>query len=487
MTELHEWSALEQVELLRAGEVSSSELTRHYLDRIERYGDRLGAFVTVTPELALAQAAAADTGLRRSRAAGSGSGTAAAPGVLVGVPVALKDLIWVAGVRCTLGSAAFADFVPDADDGVVTRLRSAGCVLLGKTSTAEFGLSCYTETALGPPARTPYDLSRSAGGSSGGSGAAVAGGLAAVGVGTDGGGSVRIPASACGLVGLKPSRGRVSPGPLRVDVSGLPTSGPLAATVADAAAVLDVIAGSLPGDPYLLPSRPPGETFLASTSRPPGRLRIGCWREPVLAEVPVHPEVVAAHEAAVSLLAALGHDVVEIARPFGPEVAASFEAAWSVLAAVVPVDPAAEHLLLPLTRHLRAAGRSVSGPEYAAAVAAMQQAARSAAEATSSYDVLLSPTLAAPPAPVGAIRDDADPAGDFAAQKAFSPFCATYNVTGQPAISLPLGWTRDGLPLGMLFAARLGEEALLLSLAAQVEAAVPPRRRPADPETGGPA
>ena len=202
----------------------------------------------------------------------------------------VKDLNLTAGVRTTFGSAVFADSVPDVDDHVVSLLRDAGTVLLGKTNTPEFGLPCYTENAVAPPARTPWDLERMAGGSSGGAAAAVAAGLAPVAHGNDGGGSVRIPASCCGLVGLKPSRGRVSGGPIKGDVSGLPVEGVLARTVRDAAAVLDVMAVPMPGDPSWAPPLPPGETFLAHAGRTPGRLRVGRFATPVIAEATVHPE-----------------------------------------------------------------------------------------------------------------------------------------------------------------------------------------------------
>jgi amidase len=474
MSAIHDLSALELSTAMRRRELSPVEVVDHYLGRIARHNDDLGAFVTVSDLLAREQAAAAERALL-DRAADPASRPR-----LLGVPVPIKDLTQVAGVRCTFGSAAFADHIADADDGVVRRLRAVGCVLLGKTNAAEFGISCYTENAVAPPARTPWDLSRSAGGSSGGSGAAVAGGLAPVAHGNDGGGSVRIPGSVCGLVGLKPSRGRVSGGPLRVDVSGLPTDGVLGRTVRDAAAVLDAIAGPMPGDPFGVTPLPAGETFVAAADREPDRLRVGCWRSPVLADVELHPECVAAYDEVRSLLTELGHDVEDAPGPFDRAVTASFEVVWAVLAQLAPIEPAREERQLPLTRWMRRAGSRYSGIDYASAVAAMQYAARSAATAWAAYDVLLSPTLARPPAAVGSIRDDADPAGDFAAQKAFSPYCATYNVTGQPAIQLPLHWTDAGLPIGVQIAGRHGEEATLITLAAQLEAARPwAHRRPA--------
>ncbi|MCU0265788.1 MAG: amidase, partial [Actinomycetia bacterium] len=322
MSELHDLTALEQAAAVRRREVSPVELAEHYLARIDRLADDLGAFITVTPELALEQARAAEDAVRRA------DDPADLP-VLHGLPVPVKDLNFVAGVRCTLGSLTY-DLVPFGDDNVVQALRAGSLAFTGKTNTPEFGLPCYTENAVAPPARTPWDRSRSAGGSSGGAAAAVAGGLAPVAHGSDGGGSVRIPASVCGLVGIKPSRGRISNGPLRDPVGDLVTNGPLARTVADAAALLDVMAGPFPGDPYVALPLPPGETFLDHATRDPGRLRIGRYRTPVIASTEVHPECVAAFEESSQLLADLGHEVVDVDPPFGPELVPMFEVLWSV-------------------------------------------------------------------------------------------------------------------------------------------------------------
>ena len=305
-------------------------------------------------------------------------------------------------------------------------------------------------------------------------------GLAPVAHGNDGGGSVRIPASCCGLVGLKPSRGRVSSGPIKGDVSGLPVEGVLARTVRDAAALLDVMAVPMPGDPQWAPPLPPGETFLAQTDRTPGRLRVGRFATPVIAEAIVHPEVLDAYEQTSSLLESLGHEVEDVALPFPPWVVGLFETVWTVLSTLMPVDPKLEAQLQPLTRHLRERGRSVDGSTFALSVIGLQVIARQVVVAASPYDLLLSPTLAQPPLPVGAIRDAADPAHDFEENKRFTPFSALYNLTGQPAVSLPLGWSSEGLPIGMMLAGRPAGEAALLAVAAQVEEAAPWRqRRPA--------
>ncbi|WKN49860.1 amidase [Nocardioides sp. Arc9.136] len=460
MADLHDLTALEQGALVRRGEVSSLELVDHYLERADRL-DTVGAFVTLTPEQA------------RSRAATAPS----APGPLAGVPTAVKDLNLTAGVRTTFGSAAFDDFVPDTSDGVVLSLEAAGLVSLGKTSTPEFGSPCYTEPDGRPPAVTPWDRTRMAGGSSGGAAAAVAAGLVPVAQGSDGGGSIRIPASCCGLVGLKPSRGRISGFPMYGDPVGLATAGPVARTVRDAAALLDVLAGRRPGDPSWAPE--PSGTFLESCDRPPGRLRVARFAEPVIADAELDPAVVQAWEDASRLLESLGHEVEDVAVPLPREAVPEFETCWAVLTAMSAAPEGREHLLRPLTRWLGDRGRAVSGPELGLAIGAVRRFAAEALVALAPYDAVLTPTLAAPPLPVGAIRDDADPAADFEAQKRFTPWTSAWNVTGMPAVSLPLHWTDDGLPVGVMLAARPAEEQLLLALAAQVEEAAPwAHRRP---------
>lgn len=458
--ELHDLTALEQAAAVRTGQTSATELVEHYLARIARLSETVGAFVTVTGEAARAQAADAD---RRVRA---GDGLPS----LHGVPIAVKDLTNVAGVPTGFGSAAYAGFVAPADDHVVTRMREAGTVFLGKTSTPEFGASCYTETDVGPPARTPWDLTRTAGGSSGGSAAAVAAGLVPFAHGNDGAGSIRQPASSCGLVGIKPSRDRVSNGPLG-DASGQAVQGPLARTVRDAAALLDAMAGPMPDDAGWAP--PPVESFLTAAERSPGRLRVGRCRTPPVPGADVHPDCVAAFEQASALLADLGHEVDDIELGFGPELTALFETVWWVRSTLMPVPPGGEAVLLPLTRWLRAQGAAHSGPSYAAAVSQLAIASRRSLAATAGYDVVLTPAVAQPAPLVGSVRDDADPAADFAAQERLTPYNAFYNVTGQPAMSVPLHWTAAGLPIGVQLVGRPYGEATLVSLAAQLEAARP--------------
>ena len=453
MSELHDLTAVEQGDAVRRGEVSPRELAAHYLGR----ADEVGAFVTRTPELALERAAALPA---RPDA-----------GPLYGVPTAIKDLNLTAGVRTTFGSAAYADFVPEVSDAVTLAIEAAGMVSLGKTNTPEFGSPCYTEPDVAPPAVTPWDRTRMAGGSSGGAAAAVAAGLVPVAQGSDGGGSIRIPASCCGLVGLKPTRGRISGFPMYGEVTGLATAGTLARTVRDAAALLDVLAGRRVGDPAWAP--PPAASFLSACDREPRRLRVARFSEPVITDTSVDPECLRAYDDASALLVSLGHEVEDIAVPMPREAVPTFETCWAVLTALSPAPPGRESSLRPLTRWLSARGRAFSGPEFGLAIGAMRRFAADCLAVLAPYDAVLTPTLAVPPLPLGASRNDDDPAADFEAQKAFTPWTSCWNVTGMPAVSLPLHWTPDGLPVGVMLAARPAEEELLLALAAQVETAAP--------------
>jgi amidase len=465
VSELHDLTALEQGRAVRRREVSPLELVDHYLAR----ADEVGAFVTRTPELARDRAAGLMTELSADEPA--------ADEKLWGVPTAIKDLNMTAGVRTTFGSPVFADFVPVVSDAVTLAIESAGMVSLGKTSTPEFGSPCYTEPEGLPPAVTPWDRTRMAGGSSGGAAAAVAAGLVPLAQGSDGGGSIRIPASCCGLVGLKPSRGRISGHPMYGDPVGLGTSGPIARNVRDAAAMLDVLAGRRVGDPAWAPA--PSSSFLSACDRDPGRLRIARFSTPLVADTAIDPECLRAYEDASALLVSLGHAVEDVPPPLAPDAVPVFETCWAVLTALSVVPPEAESLLRPLTRWLSARGRAVSGPEFGLAIGELRRVAAGALTALAPYDAVLTPTLASPPLPVGAIRDDDDPAADFEAQKAFTPWTSAWNVTGMPAVSLPLHWTPSGLPVGVMLAARPAEEQLLLSLAAQVEEAAPwAHRRP---------
>lgn len=464
VTDIHDLTALQQAAAVRNRELSPVEIVDHYLERIGRLDAEVGAYTTVTAERAREEARRAEAAIM----SGEAPDDPAAP--LYGVPIPIKDLNLVKDVPTLFGSAVYEGFVSPLDDSVVERLRDAGTIMLGKTNAPEFGLPCYTETYVAPPARTPWDLTRSAGGSSGGAAAAVAAGLAPAAHGSDGAGSIRIPASVCGLYGIKPSRGRISGGPIIPDLAGLGTSGPITRDVADAAVLLDVMAHSVPGDLAFAP--PPETSFAEYARREPGRLRIGRTAQPVVPGAEVHPEVMAGYEAASRLLESLGHEVVDVPQPYDPAILADFETLYYSYACVHPVDPSMEGKLRPLTAWLRERGFAVPAPDLLRAMSSLQLAARAGLAATAAYDAVLTPTLTAPPVPVGWFEDVDDPGETFRRMERFSPFAAICNVSGQPAVNLPLHWTPEGLPVGVMLAGRYGEEGLLISLSAQVEAAV---------------
>jgi len=464
VTRLHDLTALEQAAAVRAGEVSPTELVEHSLARIEALDGGLGAFLTVTPERALAAARSAETRLAE--------GGDLPP--LLGVPTAIKDLNNTAGIRTTFGSRAMADFVPADDDAVVTKLAAAGTISLGKTNTPEFGFPCYTDNDLVGPARCPWDTTRLAGGSSGGAAVAVAAGFVPFAQGSDGGGSIRIPAGINGLFGIKPTRGRISNAPYGADVTGLGTNGPLARTVRDAAAMLDAMAGPVLGDPAWAPPLLPGETFLGSADRAPGRLRIGRFLQSAMPDVQLDPEVTAAFEDASALLAGLGHHVEDVpAGLLGPDVLASFERVWALSGTTLPVPPERVGELRPLTRELRARGLAMSAQDAMESMIALRLFSRRFLEATAGFDVLVAPICTMTPRPLGWFDADGDGAEDFERNKRYAAFTALFNVTGQPAVSVPLYWTAGGLPIGTMLVGRPADEATLLALSAHVEAARP--------------
>lgn len=465
MSRLHDLTALEQASAIRAKEISPVELVDHYLARIDLLNDDLGAFLTVTAESARLEA-----GLAEERVLAGDVLPA-----LHGVPIAIKDLNNTKGVRTTFGSVAGLGLVPDFDDDVVVSLRAAGTISLGKTNVPEFGLPNYTESAIGPPARTPWDLTRSAGGSSGGAAAAVAGGLLPFAHGNDGGGSVRIPAAVCGLVGIKPSRGRVSNGPASLDPGSFVHQGPLARTVRDAAALLDAMTDGTAGSVPL----PRGHTFLELAGRTPGTLRIGRYCATDTTGGALDPTVRSAYEAATELLISLGHQVEELTPPPVAAALEDFMTAWSAAPAAVELPPEAEAVLRPFTRWLRARGAKTSATTYLRAAESVRTLGRKLILASEPFDAVLVPTVAQPPRPVGAARDD-DPAADFAGQAGFAPWTALYNITGQPVITVPICWSSAGLPIGMSLAGRMWDEATILALAAQLEDARPwSERKPA--------
>jgi amidase len=337
-----------------------------------------------------------------------------------------------------------------------------------------------TEPTLYGPCRNPWNLDHSTGGSSGGSAAAVAAGIVPIGHANDGGGSIRIPASCCGLVGLKPTRARNPLGPILGDaMNGLVSEHVVSRTVRDSAAVLDCTAGPDVGDPYWAP--PPERPYREEVSRDPGRLRIACWTRTLNGDA-IHPECVTAVEQTARLCADLGHEIVEAAPPvdmgtlFDPFLAiwaAGCTALIDATALATGRNPAAE-FFEPFTWALYERGRAVTGAQYQISVGAIQLASRRVAAFFEAHDAWLSPTLAAPPVKLGAFdQSESDLDKAFAQLTGYVPFTPIFNATGQPAISLPLHWSADGLPVGVQFAARFGDEGLLYRIAGQLERARP--------------
>ncbi len=466
--EYTEFDALSLGAAISRGDLSTVEVTETALQLAEERGPAVGAFAHLTPTFAREEALRVAEWVDRAL-----SHDEELP-LLIGVPCPIKDLAAVAGLPFEAGSQALKGNIADHDDGVVTALREAGTIMLGKTTTPEFGFPCYTEPDIGPAARTPWDLSRSAGGSSGGAAAAVASGIVPIAHGSDGGGSIRIPAASCGLVGLKVSRGRVSSGPYRVDGAGLASDGVLTRTVRDSAAALDVLAGPGVGDTFFAP--PPRTSFLKSCQYLRPGLRIGVLTTPAITEAgQVHPAARRAVDALIPVLLDLGCDVREAPLPFAPARWEAFSAIWSVGATQLPLTSEQLEACVPLTRWLHGRGMAVTAAQYASALSAVQVLTRDVARTWDGFDAVLTPTLAGPPALVGDLRNDANPADDFEAQVRFTPWTSVANLTGRPGITLPTyREVVDGveLPFGTMLTGTFGDEATLLSLAAAIEEAV---------------
>lgn len=472
MDEFASYDALGQAELVARGEVTPLELL----------------------DAAIARAEAADPALNfiaqrlyeRARAAAVMPFPA---GPFAGVPFLVKDLhLDIAGERSGEGSRLFTDYRPAVNSTLYDRFVAAGLNSFGKTTTPEFGLTVTTESKAYGLTRNPWDRSRSAGGSSGGAAGAVAAGVVPLAHASDGGGSIRCPASACGVFGLKPSRGRVPQGPHATEGwLGLTVNGAVSRSVRDNAALLDAIHGPEAGSRYTAPT--PERAFLAEVGREPGRRRVALMLQP-LTGVPVDPEVAAAMHATAALLESLGHDV-EAAAPalsgaelgqamvtlLGVATAAAVDGRLAELGRGDPGDDIESVTALFVRR-----GRTATGLDLLAANDCFQRAAIVMANFHARYDVLLSPVFAAPPIELG--RIDLSPAllPEWTATiLGYSPFTALANQTGQPAMSVPLGWSAGGLPIGSMLTARYGDEGLLYRLAAQLEAAAPwaDRRPPA--------
>ncbi|CAN5207055.1 amidase [soil metagenome] len=452
MPELHDLTALQQRDELRAGRVSPLELVEHYLARIDRLNPSLGALVVVTRDAA------------RERAASLAP--SAAP--LWGMPHADKDLVARAGVPTRYGSRAFADFVPEASDDLALLLDDAGAISLGKTNTPEFGMTGYTESLVAPPARNPWDLSLGAGGSSGGAAAAVASGMLPFAVASDGGGSIRIPAASVGVVGLKPSRGRLPVGSGLDGFAGLAVSGPIARNVTDAALLLDAL---VEGRPYPFAVRAPGSgPFLPSALHPDGSFRVGVtlvspWDD--AEDIELDPAGRAAVEQAARSLGDLGHGVEDLDwRPQG--YAELFTALWRGSAARIRVEDDRLHLVEPVTAWLIRSGRALGARALAEALAAASLFERQTIAAFAPYDAVLTPAIAQSPRPIGWF-DAEDAERNFSQQVRYAPYTSFVNVAGLPAIAVPVARDGDGHPVSVQLVGRPGGEHALLALAAQLE------------------
>lgn len=451
-------------ELVRNKEVTPAELVEVVIERIERVNPQLNAIVTKMYDEARLSAS-----------------SELPDGPFTGVPFLLKDLqAAFQGVKMTAGSRYLRDFVPNLDSELVRRYKKAGLIVAGKTNTPEFGIMPTTEPELFGATRNPWDISRSTGGSSGGSAAAVAAGIVPVAHANDGGGSIRIPASCCGVFGLKPTRGRNPLGPHFGDVfGGLVAEHVVSRSVRDSAAMLDATSGPDLGDPYFAPA--PARPFIREVGADPGKLRIA-WTTKALTGVLVHQDCVAAVEETAKLCSELGHELIEDTPQLdGNMLTQAFMCLWAAGAAwqidsmsyAVGRGPEPDELE-PLTRALVEMGRQQSAPAYLMSVQILQTYGRRMAHFMQKYDVLLTPTLAEPPLPLGTFDSTAEnPMAGMRRSALFVPFTPICNGTGQPAMSVPLYWNDEGLPIGSQFIGRFGDEATLFRLAAQLETARP--------------
>lgn len=457
---------LAQAALVERKEVKPIELVDAAIARIERLNPKINA--VIYPLFDEARALAKDEA-RLPR------------GPFRGVPYLVKDLVAsYAGAPMTSGSAFLRDYRPDFDSVIISRLKSAGLVVVGKTNTPELGLLPTTEPRLHGATRNPWNLDRTAGGSSGGSAAAVAVRMVPMAHANDGGGSIRMPASCCGVFGLKPTRGRISLGPAIGDaMGGLVVEHAITLSVRDSAALLDATAGPSPGDPYWV--APPARPFFQEVGCDPGKLRIALSKYSVIG-TPVHPDCIAAVQDAAEVCRGLGHEVSEDAPTLNGEfLMQTFMAVWAAGAAA-SINSAAsatgkepdESQFEPATWTLYQIGQGVSASDYLRALNGLQSVSRAVARFMERYDAWLTPTLGSPPVPLDWFS--APPLDALDAQQrtaTFAAFTPLLNVTGQPAMSVPLYWNGEGLPVGVHFAARYGDEATLFRLASQLEAARP--------------
>ena len=446
--------ALLQAQLIRQREVSPLELVELYLERIQRLDSQLGSYFTVVGDRALAEAKAKTEQLAQI------NDTSELP-PFFGVPIAIKDLNSVEGIRCTYGTPVLKDKIAAYDDGVVMRIKQAGFTILGKTATSEWGSLPYTEPPGFPPARNPWNLDYTPGGSSGGAAAAVAAGLSPIAQGSDGGGSIRGPAFCCGLVGIKPARGRISYAPVGDYQNGIATNGSLGRTVADAAALLDVMSGYVTGDPYWLPD--PKTSFLEATRQAPAQLRIAFSTsvQPMGEAAEICQQSV---RETVQQLQDMGH-IVEPGCPDFNGLIEPFTKIWQAGIAATGMPP---ELLSPMNRWI--AAQSGSAGEYLQAVAQMQIIARRIVMFFEAFDVLVLPTYLHPAIRIGEWAD-LSPEETLEKIAGWIAPCPPFNASGLPAIAFPTGFDAStGLPVGVQLVGRPAAEGTLIALAAQLEA-----------------
>lgn len=466
------------------GEVSCVELTSTALTAAATL-HRLGAFAELDPEFALARAEQQDATVAalRRRGGSSAAQDLAARAPLTGLPTAFKDLVPVAGLPLRLGTRAVPENVPAADHRLAGRTHRAGAISIGKTQVPEFGLPCYTENQLAEPARNPLDPSRTPGGSTGGGAAAVAAGILPFAPGNDGGGSVRIPAAACGLVGLKPGRGRLPDDGPSTSVRNLVTSGPLASSAEDAALLFDVMAGhrftparGRPRSAAQLAEGPAMRRVRQALQDGLGTLSIGVTTESPFSpdlDIVLAEDAVLALEAGISALAAAGHvvqgtDHCTGADPFWPRgYHHNFRALWTSGLADAPFSDEQLEVLEPLTRHFVETARSRGQDHTQAAVGALQEFADSAEEILGPWDVLMTPMLASVPPPVGWFAG-LEPEQNYLEQCRFTPYSSVVNVLGLPAVSVPMHTSDDGLSWSVQLIGGHRSEELLLALAGQM-------------------
>ena len=471
LSELMFRPATELAGLVRSGEVSARDLVQASLDRIEEHNPKVNAFVDVDADGALA---AAD-------AVGPDD-----PRPFAGVPIAIKNNRAVSGMRLTFGCSLMGGFVPDYDHNVTRRLKDAGFIVVGTTTLPEYGVLPVSEARFLGPTRNPWDLERTPGGSSGGAAAAVASGMVPIAHGNDGGGSVRIPAACCGLVGLKVQRGRISLAP-ELGENFFTHDSVLTRTVAETAQVLDILAGYEPGDTTWAPE--PQIPFADAAAQRPGRLRIAATATPPLPDAEVDPISLQGMSEAADLLRSLGHEVEEVEPPwrnqeiadlFGVTFGAYISLSIAYSGMVAGREPTEEDME-PMSWAIYSMARGINSVDLLGALTQVQAVGRMLTTFLAPYDALLTPALAERPLPIGTLDTGGpDPMAAFTRSGYFTPFTAQFNVTGQPAISVPLYHGSDGLPLAVQLVGRPAQEGALLALAAQLEEAQPwADRRPA--------